>query len=78
MVDDLIAEFIGIRAARNLARGRVVTEREMELWIEHVGPDGKLATRDNLKRFWTAMVAKGLQKREYQECGRVLEVVAGD
>jgi AbiV family abortive infection protein len=55
-VDDVIAAFI-IGTARSLTRERTVSEREIELWIEHVTPDSK---PERVKRFWEAMVEEGL------------------
>jgi AbiV family abortive infection protein len=58
-VDELIAEFI-LKTARALTEEKEVTEQEIELWIEHVGPQVKHAGPRKLKRFWDAMIAENL------------------
>ncbi len=58
-VDEVIAEFV-IKTARSLTKDHEVTEREIELWIKHVGPDLGQATPQNLKDFWAAITEEGL------------------
>jgi AbiV family abortive infection protein len=58
-VDEVIAEFV-IKTARSLTKDHEVAEREIELWIKHVGPDLGQARPENLKEFWAAMTEEGL------------------
>jgi AbiV len=55
-IDELIAAFV-IKTARPLTRDHQVTEREIELWVEHMTPDKK---PEHVKRFWQAMTEEGL------------------
>jgi AbiV family abortive infection protein len=59
LIDEMIAKFI-VKTARSLTKEHVFSEREIELWIEHVGPSLERASAQNLKRFWDAMVEEGL------------------
>jgi AbiV family abortive infection protein len=59
LIDEMIARFI-VKTARSLTKEHVVSEREVELWIEHVGPGLEEASAQNLKRFWDAMIEEGL------------------
>ena len=58
-IEELVAAFV-LRTARSLTKEHQITEREIELWIEHVGPDLTKAKRENLKNFWSAMTKEGL------------------
>ena len=55
-VDEVIARFI-IKTARSLTKEHAITEREIELWIKHVGSEG---TPESIKQFWLAMNEEGL------------------
>jgi AbiV family abortive infection protein len=70
LVDDVIAEFI-VKTARSLTKEHPFTEREIELWIEHVGPSQD-ANPENLKRFWDAMTAEGLAYTKIDDIERFL------
>jgi hypothetical protein len=59
LIDDVIAEFI-VKTARSLTKEHTFSEREIELWIEHVGPSLEHASAENLKQFWEAMIKEGL------------------
>jgi AbiV family abortive infection protein len=49
-----------LELAERLARYGEVTEREIELWVEHVGDDEEQAGAENLRNFWKAMLSEGL------------------
>ena len=49
-----------LELAEKLARYGEVTEREIELWVEHVGDDEDESGAKNLRSFWKAMPAEGL------------------
>jgi len=57
-VDEDVAAFV-IKAARSLTKKYEFTEREIELWMEHVR-SSKEAKPENLKKFWEAMIPEGL------------------
>lgn len=58
-IDGLVAAFV-MKTARSLTKEHPFTEREIELWIEHVCPDLDKAKPENLKKFWSAMTQEGL------------------
>jgi AbiV family abortive infection protein len=58
-IDELVAAFV-IKTARSLTKVYSFTEREIELWIEHVGPNLGEAKPENLKKFWSAMIDEGI------------------
>lgn len=58
-IDELVAAFV-LKTARSLTKEHPFTEREIELWIEHVGPDLEKANPENLKKFWSAMTREGI------------------
>lgn len=66
VVDQRIAEIL-VRTAELLSRHREVSPREIELWVEHLGPvwRSELAWMKNaLANWYAAMQAEGLEPRE--------------
>jgi len=55
-VDEVMARFV-IRTAKSLTKQYSFSEREVELWVEHVGAD---KTPEGVKTFWEAMIREGL------------------
>jgi len=58
-VDELIAAFV-IKTARSLSKYHEVTEREIVLWIKHIGANQDDPRPENLKKFWNALIEEGL------------------
>jgi AbiV family abortive infection protein len=74
-VDELIAQFV-LKTARSLTKDHEVTEREIELWIKHVGPDLGQARPESLKEFWTAMRGERLATADVDDIDIFLGVVS--
>jgi AbiV family abortive infection protein len=72
-IDEMIAQFI-MKTARALAKKPQITEREIELWIKHVGPESEEASPKDLKHFWAAMMAEGLATVSVDNIDRFLEL----
>jgi AbiV family abortive infection protein len=70
LIDDVIAEFI-VKTARSLTKEHPFTEREIELWIKHVGPSQD-ANPENLRRFWEAMMEEGFAYADIDNIGGFL------
>jgi AbiV family abortive infection protein len=62
-----------LELAEKLTRFGEVTEREMELWVEHVGSDEEDAGAENLRSFWKAMLAEGLTTIPMEVVDKFLE-----
>jgi AbiV family abortive infection protein len=55
-IDEVIARFV-VRTAKSLTKKYPFSEREIELWVDHVGGDQSVG---GVKKFWEAMTREGL------------------
>jgi len=76
VVDEDIARYI-VRTARSLTKERATSTREIELWIEHVGPVLEPASTEGLKAFWSAMEAEGLNSHHIDDIDAFLAKPTG-